>query len=60
MDAVHIDEYAQRLYAAHGDQAEYEAAQRARRCEDKGAAREADQWRRVRSAIRILRGPHAT
>ena len=60
MEGVHIDDYARRLYAAHGDKAEYEAAQRAKRCDEQGSAREAEQWRRVRSVIRILRGPNAS
>lgn len=58
MDAITIDEYARRLYSARGDQAEYEAAQRARGCETKGARDEAEQWRRVRAAIRMMRGPN--
>ncbi|MBP7240635.1 hypothetical protein [Amaricoccus sp.] len=58
--AVQIDDYARRLYAASGDKAEYEAAQKARDCEARGAEAEADQWRKVRERIRILRGPNAS
>jgi len=54
---VHIDDYARRLYAASGDRAEYDAAQKARDCEARGAHDEAEQWRKVREKIRILRGP---
>ncbi len=57
MSAVLIDDYAQRLYAAHGDKAEYEAAQRAKDSEAKGDLGVAEQWRKVREAIRIMRGP---
>lgn len=60
METIQIDEYAHRLYAAHGDKAEYEAAQKARACEDGGDSAAAAQWRQVRQAIRILRGPNAT
>lgn len=60
MDSLQIDEYARRLYTAHGDKAEYEAAQRAKRCNEQGSEREAEQWRRVRAAIRILRGPNVS
>ncbi len=60
MDTVHVDDYARRLYAAHGDRAEYEAARKARDCETRGADREALQWRRVRAVIRSLRGPNAS
>jgi hypothetical protein len=57
MDTIAIDDYALRLYTAHGDRAEYEAAQKAKECEDKGDRETAEQWRQVRAAIRLLRGP---
>lgn len=60
MPAVHIDDYAQKLYAAHGDQAEYEAAQRARASEERGDESAAEQWRKVRAAIRVIRGPNVS
>ena len=59
-DLVQIDDYARRLYAASGDRAEYEAAQKALDCEARGAPDEAEQWRKVREKIRILRGPNAS
>ncbi len=55
--AVRIDDYARRLFAASGDRAEYEAAQKAKDCAARGAGEEAEQWRKVRERIRILRGP---
>ncbi len=60
MTAVHIDDYAQKLYAAHGDHAEYEAAQRAKASEERGDESAAEQWRKVRAAIRVIRGPNAS
>ena len=36
MNTIAIDDYALRLYTAHGDRAEYEAAQKAKDCEDQG------------------------
>jgi hypothetical protein len=57
---VQIDDYARRLYAASGDRAEYEAAQKARDCAARGAEGEAEQWRKVREKIRILRGPNVS
>ncbi len=57
---IQIDDYAQRLYAAHGDRAEYEAAQRARDCDARGNRDAAEQWRQVRARISLLRGPRAT
>ena len=58
MPAIQIDDYAQRLYAAHGDRAEYEAAQKAKESEAKGDTEAAEQWRQVRAAIRTMRGPN--
>ncbi len=58
--AVQIDDYARRLYAASGDRAEYEAAQKAKECAARGARSEAEQWRKVRERIRILRGPNVS
>ena len=60
MDMSQIDDYAQRLYNAHGDKAEYEAAQKAKAFEAQGDAENADQWRKVREKIRILRGPNVS
>jgi hypothetical protein len=60
MSIVKIDEYARQLYAAHGDRAEYEAAQRAKDSAAKGDTDTAEQWRQVREAIRVLRGPNAS
>jgi hypothetical protein len=60
MQTNQIDDYAQRLYTAHGDKAEYEAAQRARDCDAQGKRDTAEQWRQVRARIRLLRGPNAS
>jgi hypothetical protein len=60
MGAIEIDDYARRLYEARGDRAEYEAAQKAKDAASKGQADAAEQWRRVREKIRILRGPNAS
>lgn len=58
--AVEIDDYALRLQAASGDRAEYVAAQRAVACAERGDHKTAEQWRKVREKIRILRGPLAS
>jgi hypothetical protein len=60
MDMSQVDDYANRLYSAHGDRAEYEAAQKAKACEESGNTAEAEQWRQVRQKIRILRGPNVS
>jgi hypothetical protein len=55
MQTIQIIDYAQRLYRAHGAQAEYEAASRAQECEKRGDAAQAETWNRVRLAIREMR-----
>ncbi len=55
-----IQEHAHRLYQAHGDKAEFEAAQKARMHEEKGETDEAESWRKVREVINQMRGPHAS
>lgn len=55
-----IQEHARRLYEAHGDKAEYEAAQNARLHAEKGEFDHAETWRKVRLAISLMRGPHAS
>ena len=42
----------------HGFAAIAQAVQNARACEDRGDTAEANEWRRIESAIRIIRGPH--
>jgi len=56
MDTVKIHEFASQLYHAHGDRAELEAAQRARKLEEKGNMKEAQEWKRVKRVISEMRG----
>jgi hypothetical protein len=59
-DAMHITEvreYARRLLEAHGAKAIAEAAQRAAACEKSGDKERAETWRRVESALLLMRGP---
>jgi hypothetical protein len=58
MEVSKISEYARALYEAHGDKAEAEAAQKAKHHEDAGEAKEAEDWRAIRAAIRDIRGAH--
>ncbi len=60
MTISEVQEHARKLFAAHGDKAEYEAAQRARQLEEDGKLEEAEVWRKVREAIHQMRGPHAS
>lgn len=56
MEISKINEYARSLYDAHGDAAEAEAAQRARKHEEAGEAQQAEDWRAIQAAIREMRG----
>ncbi len=57
MQTSEIVKYAHALYRAHGDRAEYEAAQKATQAQDE---KEAETWRRVRLEIRQMRGANAS
>ena len=58
MDTSQVMEYARSLFAAHGDKAEAEAAQKAKAAEEAGNAEDAKSWNAVRAAIRQMRGPN--
>lgn len=60
MDSNAIHDYARRFVGAHGDKAEWEAAQRAARCEEQGDKAQAEDWRKIQIAIREMRGPRAS
>jgi hypothetical protein len=60
MESTKIIEYAHQLVAAHGPTAEAEAAQKALNAEQAGNADEAEQWRKVRTAIVQMKSPHAS
>lgn len=56
MDAIKATEIARALYRAHGDKAEFEAAQRERQLRESGDENEAAHWRAIRGNIRSMRG----
>jgi hypothetical protein len=60
MREIEIQDYARQLLDAHGEMALVEAAQKACACEAKGQAEEAQTWRHVEAALKLMRGPHAT
>ncbi|HEU4475190.1 MAG TPA: hypothetical protein VFR71_00635 [Methyloceanibacter sp.] len=60
MDSMAIHDYARRLIGAHGEKAEFEAAQRATICERQGEKDQADDWRRIQAAIKEMRGPRVS
>ena len=58
MDMNEIHDYARRLLEALGNKAELEAAQKAADWERNGEKNQARDWRRIRVAIKEMRGPH--
>ncbi len=60
MQSSDVIDYARRLYEAHGDTAEAEAAKKAHDCLDNNDREGADDWQRIRATIRTLRGANAS
>ncbi len=60
MQETEIQDYARQLLDAHGDKALAEAAQKACSHEEKGNKEEAETWRRIEAAIKLMRGPHVS
>ena len=58
MQEIDIQDYARQLLEAHGAQAVVEAAQKARAFEMEGKKEDAEIWRHIESALKIMRGPH--
>jgi hypothetical protein len=59
MREIEIQDYARQLLEAHGEMALVEAAQKACACEEKGQAEQAETWRHVEAALKLMRGPRA-
>jgi len=57
MQETEIQEYARQLFAAHGDKAIVEAAQKAHSFEEQGSTEEAKTWRHIEAALKLMRGP---
>ena len=45
---------------AHGDKAVAEAAQKASALEKQGESEQAETWRHIEAALKLMRGPHET
>ena len=60
MQEIDIHDYARQLFEARGDKAVVEAAQKARSLEEQGQREEAETWRQVEAALKLMRGPHAS
>jgi hypothetical protein len=60
MQETEIYDYARQLLEAHGDKAVAEAAQKARQFEQQGENEQAETWRHIEAAMKLMRGPHAS
>jgi hypothetical protein len=58
MREAEIYDYARQLLDAHGAQAVVEAAQKASSFEQQGHNEQAQTWRRIEAAMKLIRGPH--
>jgi len=55
---IPIQDYARQLLDANGEKAVLVAAQKASALEQQGSKEEAETWRHVEKALKIMRGPH--
>ena len=60
MGEIEIHDYARQLREVHGDLAIVEAAQKACACEEKGETEQAEIWRHIEAALKLLHGPHVS
>jgi hypothetical protein len=57
---IDIQDYAQRLFDAHGVGAIAEAAQKAHEFEERGDKEQSRIWRRIEDTLKQMRGPHVS
>jgi hypothetical protein len=58
MNEIEVHNFARQLLEAHGDRALVEAAQRASALEKEGKREEAETWRHIEAALKMMQGPH--
>lgn len=58
MQEIEIQDYARQLLEAHGAKAIVEAAQKACAFEKEGKIEDAEIWRHIEAALKLMRGPH--
>ena len=58
MQEIDIQDYARQLLEAHGAHAVVEAAQKACAFEMEGKKKDAEIWRHIEAALKLMRGPH--
>ena len=60
MGEIEIQDYARQLLEVHGDLAIVEAGQKACGCEEGGETEQAETWRHIEAALKLMRGPHVS
>jgi hypothetical protein len=60
MGEIEIQDYARQLLEVHGASAVAEAAQKACDYEEKGETEQAETWRHIEAALKLMRGPHVS
>lgn len=60
MEEMKIHEYARQLLESRGDHAVVAAAQKAQALEKQNKKEEAETWRHIEAALKLMRGPHAS
>ncbi len=58
MPELDIHDYARQLLESRGEMAAVEAAQRASAYEKAGQEDQAETWRHIEQALKLMRGPH--
>jgi hypothetical protein len=58
MSETQVYTIARQMFEKHGPAAIAQAAQRAQACENDGDADEAQEWRHIAEAMKMMRGPH--
>jgi hypothetical protein len=58
MPEVEVQEHARQLFDVLGARAVAKAAKQASRMESQGDSQEAETWRRIERALKMMNGPH--
>jgi hypothetical protein len=58
MQQMDTQDYARQLLEMHGEKGVAVAARKARSFEENGNSKEADPWRHIEAAVKLMRGPH--
>ena len=58
MSEMQVHTIARQMFEKHGAAAIAQAAQQAQACESRGEDDEAQEWRHIEDAMKMMRGPH--